>query len=243
MLDELLDEKGIVGLALKDSNFISILVLVILLLMSSLSWAVIVLKALQFRKANKQNQEFLLIFRKETSLNQIKESIPKFPFSTFAPMYRLAFEEMVRISQRIQRNSDQTVSGSMLPYISTQFERVMERAFNDQYALIEKRLNVLATISSAAPFIGLFGTVLGIIRSFQNIGTSGVTSLAAVAPGISEALIATAAGLLAAIPALMAYNHFRNSARKQANDMRDFSMELANRIEWIVHGQLTVARE
>ena len=243
MLDELLDDKGIVGLALKDSNFISILVLVILLLMSSLSWAVIVLKALQFRKANKQNQEFLQIFRKETSLNQIKESILKFPFSTFAPMYRLAFEEMVRISQRIQRNHDQTVSGSMLPYISTQFERVMERAFNDQYALIEKRLNVLATISSAAPFIGLFGTVLGIIRSFQNIGTSGVTSLAAVAPGISEALIATAAGLLAAIPALMAYNHFRNSARKQANDMRDFSMELANRIEWIVHGQLTVARE
>ena len=208
MLDELLDDKGIVGLALKDSNFISILVLVILLLMSSLSWAVIVLKALQFRKANKQNQEFLLIIRKETS-----------------------------------RNHDQTVSGSMLPYISTQFERVMERAFNDQYTLIEKRLNVLATISSAAPFIGLFGTVLGIIRSFQNIGTSGVTSLAAVAPGISEALIATAAGLLAAIPALMAYNHFRNSARKQANDMRDFSMELANRIEWIVHGQLTVARE
>ena len=243
MLDELLDDKGIVGLALKDSNFISILVLVILLLMSSLSWAIIVLKALQFRKANKQIQEFLLIFRKETSLNQIKESIAKFPFSTFAPMYRLAFEEMVRISQRIQRNPDQTVSGSMLPYISTQFERVMERAFNDQYALIEKRLNVLATISSAAPFIGLFGTVLGIIRSFQNIGTSGVTSLAAVAPGISEALIATAAGLLAAIPALMAYNHFRNSARKQANDMRDFSMELANRIEWIVHGQLTVARE
>ena len=101
MLDELLDDKGIVGLALKDSNFISILVLVILLLMSSLSWAVIVLKALQFRKTSKQNQEFLLIFRKETSLNQIKESIPKFPFSTFAPMYRLAFEEMVRVSQRI----------------------------------------------------------------------------------------------------------------------------------------------
>ena len=243
MLEELLDDKGIVGLALKDSNFISLLVLLILLLMSSLSWAIIVLKALQFRKAKKQNQQFLLLFRKETSLNQIKQSIGQFPHSTFAPMYRLAFEEMVRISQRIQRNSDQTVSGSMLPYISTQFERIMERAFNEQYALIERRLNILATISSAAPFIGLFGTVLGIIRSFQSIGTSGVTSLASVAPGISEALVATAAGLLAAIPALMAYNHFRNSVRKQANDMRDFSMELANRIEWIIHGQLTVARE
>lgn len=243
MLDQLLDEKSIVGLALKESNFISLFVLLLLLLMSSLSWAIIVLKTIQFRKADQQNQSFLVLFRNETSLNLIKESIGQFPHSTFAPMYRLAFEEVVRISQRIQRNSDQTVYDSMLPYVSTQFQRILERAFNNQYTVIEKRLNVLATISSSAPFIGLFGTVLGIINSFQNIGTSGVTSLAAVAPGISEALVATAAGLLAAIPALMAYNHFRNSARKLANDMRDFSMELANRIEWIVHGQLAVARE
>ena len=226
MLDELLDDKGIVGLALKDSNFISILVLVILLLMSSLSWAVIVLKALQFRKANKQNQEFLLIFRKETSLNQIKESIPKFPFSTFAPMYRLAFEEMVRVSQRIQRNPDQTVSGSMLPYISTQFERVMERAFNDQYALIEKRLNVLATISSAAPFIGLFGTVWGIMNSFTAIGISQNTSLAVVAPGIAEALFATALGLVAAIPSVLFFNKFNNMLESISNKLDVFSEEI-----------------
>ena len=142
MLKGLIDDKGIVGLALQESNFIGLLVLLILLLMSSLSWAVIVLKALQFRKAIKQNQKFLSLFRNETSLNQIKQAIGQFPKSTFAPMYRLAFEEMVRISQRIQRNPDQTVSGSMLPYISTQFERIMERSFNEQYNLIEKRLNI-----------------------------------------------------------------------------------------------------
>ena len=243
MLNQLLDEEGIVGLVIGGGNYVSLFVLLVLLLMSSLSWAIIVLKTLQFRKTDLENQSFLKLFRKETSLNQVKESIGRFPRSTFAPMYSLAFEEVVRISQRIQRNKEQTVSGSMLPYLSTQFQRILERAFNDQYAVIEKRLNVLATISSSAPFIGLFGTVLGIIDSFQSIGTSGVTSLAAVAPGISEALVATAAGLLAAIPALMAYNFFRNAARRQANDMRDFSMELANRIEWIVHGQLSVERD
>ena len=104
---------------------------------------------------------------------------------------------------------------------------------------IENRLNILATISSAAPFVGLFGTVLGIINSFQSIGTTGVTSLAAVAPGISEALVATAAGLLAAIPALMGYNYFRKSGSfTLTNTMRNYGMELTNRFEWIVHGRL-----
>ena len=210
MFEDLLDEKGIVGLALGGGNYISLLVLIVLLIMSSLSWAIIILKMFQFRKTNFQNKKFLVFFRKETSLNQVKESIINYPNSTFAPIYSLAFEEVVKISQRIQRNKEQTVSGSMLPYLSQQFQRILERAFNKQYQLIEKRLNILATISSSAPFIGLFGTVLGIIDSFQSIGTTGVTSIAAVAPGISEALIATAAGLLAAIPALMAYNLFRN---------------------------------
>ena len=124
------------------------------------------------------------------------------------------------------------------PHISTQLQRVIEQSINEKYSFIENRLNILATISSAAPFVGLFGTVLGIINSFQSIGTTGVTSLAAVAPGISEALVATAAGLLAAIPALMGYNYFRNQARTLTNTMRNYGMELTNRFEWIVHGRL-----
>ncbi len=243
MVEQLFGEKSIIGLVMQGDNLIGLFVLLVLLLMSSLSWAVIILKLLQFRKTRKQNDIFLELFRNETSLNEIKETSALYPYSAYARMFRISFEEVVRISQRIQRNSAQTVSTSMLPHISSQFQRILERAFNDQYAVIEKRLNLLATVSSSAPFIGLFGTVLGIIDSFQSIGTTGVTSLAAVAPGISEALVATAAGLLAAIPALMAYNYFRNQARLLANSMRDFSMELANRIEWIVHGQLIVARD
>ena len=115
---------------------------------------------------------------------------------------------------------------------------MIEKTINERHTFIENRLNVLATISSAAPFIGLFGTVLGIINSFQSIGTTGVTSLASVAPGISEALVATAAGLLAAIPALMAYNYFRNQSRLLTNTMRNFGMEITNRFEWIVNGRL-----
>ena len=141
--------------------------------------------------------------------------------------------------QRIQRSSpDISENNSMLPHLSIQLQRVIEQTINEKYSFIENRLNILATISSAAPFVGLFGTVLGIINSFQSIGTTGVTSLAAVAPGISEALVATAAGLMAAIPALMGYNYFRNQARVLTNTMRNYGMELTNRFEWIVHGRL-----
>ena len=115
---------------------------------------------------------------------------------------------------------------------------MLETGIEKQMSKISKGYTFLATVGSTAPFIGLFGTVLGIINSFQSIGTSGVTSLASVAPGISEALVATAAGLLAAIPALMAYNHFRNQARILTNTMRNYGMELTNRFEWIVHGRL-----
>ena len=143
------------------------------------------------------------------------------------------------MSQRIQRSTpDITENTSMLPHLSQQLQRVIEQTINERYAFIENRLSILATISSAAPFIGLFGTVLGIINSFQSIGTSGVTSLASVAPGISEALVATAAGLLAAIPALMAYNYFRNQTRILANTMRNYWMELTNSFDCIVHGPL-----
>ena len=114
----------------------------------------------------------------------------------------------------------------------------MERSYNERYAYSEHRLNILASVSGASPYIGLFGTVLGVIAAFQGIGISGITSLAAVAPGISEALIATAAGLLAAISALMAFNHYRNRVRNLGGQMRDFSLELTNRIEWVLYEQL-----
>ena len=238
MLTEWLGETSIVGMVLGGS-LIAKLVLLILALMSALSWAIIIIKALQYHNIRKEDKKFYQIYLNESSLNQIKKVSSEYLFSAFSFIFSATYQEAARMSQRIQRSSpDISESNSMLPYLSQQLQRVIEKAINERYSFIENRLNILATISSAAPFIGLFGTVLGIINSFQSIGTTGVTSLASVAPGISEALVATAAGLLAAIPALMAYNYFRNQARLLTNTMRNFGMEITNRFEWIVNGRL-----
>ena len=238
MLTEWLGETSIVGLVLGGS-FIAKLVLFILAIMSALSWAVIIIKTLQYFNIRKQDQKFYRVYLNESNLNQIKNISEDYPYSAFSFMFTATYKEAARMIQRIQRSStDISESNSMLPHLSTQLQRVIEQTINEKYSFIENRLNILATISSAAPFVGLFGTVLGIINSFQSIGTTGVTSLAAVAPGISEALVATAAGLLAAIPALMGYNYFRNQARVLTNNMRNYGMELTNRFEWIVHGRL-----
>ena len=238
MLTEWLGETSIVGLVLGGS-FIAKLVLLILAVMSALSWAVIIIKTLQYFSIRKQDQKFYRVYLNESNLNQIKNISEDYPYSAFSFMFTATYKEAARMIQRIQRSStDISESNSMLPHLSTQLQRVIEQTINEKYSFIENRLNILATISSAAPFVGLFGTVLGIINSFQSIGTTGVTSLAAVAPGISEALVATAAGLMAAIPALMGYNYFRNQARVLTNTMRNYGMELTNRFEWIVHGRL-----
>jgi len=238
MLTEWLGETSIVGMVLGGS-LIAKLVLFILALMSALSWAIIIIKALQYHNIRKEDQKFYQIYLNESSLNQIKKVSSEYLFSAFSFIFSATYQEAARMSQRIQRSSpDISESNSMLPYLSQQLQRVIEKAINERYSFIENRLNILATISSAAPFIGLFGTVLGIINSFQSIGTTGVTSLASVAPGISEALVATAAGLLAAIPALMSYNYFHNQARILTNTMRNFGMEITNRFEWIVNGRL-----
>jgi biopolymer transport protein TolQ len=238
MLTEWLGETSIVGMVLGGS-LIAKLVLLILALMSALSWAIIIIKALQYHNIRKEDQKFYQIYLNESSLNQIKKVSSEYLFSAFSFIFSATYQEAARMSQRIQRSSpDISESNSMLPYLSQQLQRVIEKAINERYSFIENRLNILATISSAAPFIGLFGTVLGIINSFQSIGTTGVTSLASVAPGISEALVATAAGLLAAIPALMSYNYFHNQARILTNTMRNFGMEITNRFEWIVNGRL-----
>jgi len=238
MLTEWLGETSIVGMVLGGS-IIAKLVLLILALMSALSWAIIIIKALQYYNIRKEDKKFYQIYLNESSLNQIKKVSSKYLFSAFSFMFSATYQEAARMSQRIQRSSSSIVeNNSMLPHLSVQLQRIIEKTINERHTFIENRLNVLATISSAAPFIGLFGTVLGIINSFQSIGTTGVTSLASVAPGISEALVATAAGLLAAIPALMAYNYFRNQSRLLTNTMRNFGMELTNRFEWIVNGRL-----
>ena len=166
MLTEWLGESSIIGMVLSGS-IIAKLVIFILALMSALSWAVILIKALQYYNIRKENQKFYQIYLNESSLNQIKKVSADFPYSAFASMYSATYQEVARMSQRIQLSApDITENTSMLPHLSQQLQRVIEQNINERYAFIENRLNILATVSSAAPFIGLFGTVLGIINSF-----------------------------------------------------------------------------
>ncbi|MBF0280341.1 MAG: MotA/TolQ/ExbB proton channel family protein [SAR324 cluster bacterium] len=230
----LFDEKGIVGLVLQGSG-ITYLVLITLLLMSSLSWAIIILKWIQFRRISGENDEFIQIFNKEAKLDQIYNLAQQFQHAPFARVFEVCYREITSFRDKVK--SQQTKyrsSKEILDRLNLRLSRTSDQCINQQYAMLNHRLNPLASVSSSAPFIGLFGTVLGIIDAFQGIGVSGVTSLAVVAPGISEALIATAAGLLAAIPALIAYNYFRSAARSQGEAMRNFSLELNNRMEWVV---------
>ncbi|MBF0238138.1 MAG: MotA/TolQ/ExbB proton channel family protein [SAR324 cluster bacterium] len=231
----LFQEKGILTMVLEGS-LMGQLVLVALMFMSSLSWAIIVLKWLQFRTVMRENEQFTGVFNARQGLESIYQQTKEFKISPLANLLRSAYWDWLQLRHKL---SESQVTTTLLPHLLdhsySRIERIIEQNIVIQQSWLDRRLSTLATISSASPFVGLFGTVLGIIDSFQDIGVTGVTSLAAVAPGMSEALVATAAGLLAAIPALIAYNHYKQQTRNQANQLRNFSMDLLSRIEWTIY--------
>ena len=195
-------------------------VLGLLVLMSALSWAVIVLKGLQFGWIALANRRFLRRFRQEPQLSRLLRWQVSARGAPLAHMFRASVQEL-------QAFGGQPTRAGALDNV----DRSMELQFNRQLIDLERWLPSLATTSSTAPFVGLFGTVLGIIDAFGSIGSVGVTSLAVVAPGISQALVATAAGLAVAVPALVAYNLFRQRLRKISGQMQNFALELRNRYQ------------
>ncbi len=209
-------------------NWFALVILLILMFMSALSWAIIVLKWLQLSRVRAQSAHFHHVFQRDAQLSRVQSLAQKLPLSPLARMFDVSYKEIENFRQSME-------GGGPVPdareRLMSNLIRTLERVYNLQNASLESRLPALATVSGAAPFIGLFGTVLGIIDAFRGIGLSGVTSLAIVAPGISEALVATAAGLLAAIPALVAYNVFRNRIRELNTSMKNFALELTNRLE------------
>ena len=200
---------------MKDSAFQLILqaglvvkgVLLILLFFSVVSWAIIFFKQRYFSKANKESEQFLRAYRSSRDSKSLFQATRNLMISPIANLFRAVYTD------EIQKGKSET-------------KRLLRRYEALESAKLEKYLNFLATTGSTTPFIGLFGTVWGIMNSFTNIGTSGAASLAVVAPGIAEALIATATGLAAAIPAVIAYNYYLSMARRMIIDMEDFSEEL-----------------
>ncbi len=197
------------------------LVMLTLLLFSIISWAIIILKSKQLNKARRYSYYFLDLFWKSRSLASIYSDSKGYESSPVAQIFRVGYEELTRLRK--------TRSDKMQGMKNVQ--RALRRASGAELTRISRALPFLATTGNTAPFIGLFGTVWGIMGSFHTIGQTGAANLASVAPGISEALVATAAGLAAAIPAVVAYNHFATRVRVIEAEMTNFSSDFLNIVE------------
>jgi biopolymer transport protein TolQ len=202
-------------------------VLGVLLLFSIISWALIVEKWWQFRRVRRQTLAFVKIFREGRRPSIVHSAARKYRDSPLAQLYGAAYAEISGIPDVVDHVIDDGEDG-LAPDRLDAVHRAMRRSAALEVAQLERYLPFLATTASATPFIGLFGTVWGIMSAFHGIGTQGSASLAVVAPGISEALIATAAGLAAAIPAVIGYNYFINRVRHWATEMDGFMLDLLN---------------
>ncbi len=207
-----------VGLSSTDFSIIKLFVradiivksVIIILIASSIySWAIIFDKYKLFKKINKSSEEFEEKFWKSKSAETFFNNLPVNVDDPMAKVFRNSMQSVIKT--RSKSNLDERLGGALQSNIEQQMN------------IIEKNYTFLATVGSTAPFIGLFGTVWGIMNSFQSIAISRNTSLAIVAPGIAEALFATALGLLAAIPAVIAYNKFSNDSKKYFQKLENFS--------------------
>jgi len=203
-----------------NSGPVAFAVLITLLIASVFSWTIMLSKWSTFRKAQIQSTRFIRAFRKSTRLSEIASVAEQFKPSPLVPVFTEIHDEYHR-----------QTGGRGMPRNPPAMERAAQTAASEALTSMEQRMTWLATIAAIAPFIGLFGTVMGIIDAFHGLGTAGAATLRAVAPGISEALITTAAGLVVAIPAVVGYNQLTARLREFASRMDDFGRELLNAIE------------
>tara|TARA_B100001094_G_C18104915_1_gene757844 strand:- start:537 stop:1370 length:834 start_codon:yes stop_codon:yes gene_type:complete len=211
-----------------ESGFVVFSVLLCLVFFSILSWALIISKYLYLRKMTRHSDVFLKNFWDSRSLNDLNSRLGEYPYSPVKEVFRSGYAELVRGSQMREQ------AGNSLLGIKAAMEnlgRSLTKASHTERKRLETYLPLLATIASSAPFIGLFGTVWGIMGAFEGIARSGSASLAAVAPGIAEALIATAFGLAAAIPAVMGYNLANSKIRGLMVFINGFQADFLNIVE------------
>ena len=218
--------SGVLELVL-NAGPVAKVVLAILLLFSIISWALIVEKWWQLRRVRRQTLGFVKVFREGRRPSMVHSAARKFRDSPLAQLYAAAYGEISGLPDVVDPVVDDGDDG-LPPERLDAVHRAMRRSAGLEIAQLERYLPFLATTASATPFIGLFGTVWGIMSSFHGISTQGSASLAVVAPGISEALIATAAGLAAAIPAVIGYNYFLNRVRHWATEMDGFILDMLN---------------
>jgi len=202
---------------IETSGLVAKAVLIILLIFSLGSWTIIFMKWGLFRRARAQSNRFMRMFRKSERLNDVAAVVEQFKPSPLVAVFEGAYDELRKQAS--------------FPIRVVSLQRATQIAASEELTRLESRLSWLATCGVVSPFIGLFGTVWGIIDAFHGLGTAGSATLRAVAPGISEALITTAAGLAAAIPAVIGYNVFMQNLREFGARMDDFGLELVNEVE------------
>jgi biopolymer transport protein TolQ len=212
---------GILGL-LSSAGPVAKIVVFILVLFSIVSWTIILLKLKQFGKTEKEGERFLRTVKDADSFKKLTSTYRENPDNVF---YRLILASYKEIASRQKENPG--FKPETIPIV----ENVLRIVMSEESEKLERRLSFLATTANTAPFIGLFGTVWGIMDSFREIGVRGTTSLAVVAPGISEALIATALGLATAIPAVLAYNYLLGRLKRINSKMENASMYIMNILE------------
>jgi biopolymer transport protein TolQ len=217
--------------AFAESGPVAKLILALLALLSLVSWAILLAKVVQFRRADAQSERFLEVFRRSSRFSEVNAQAGKLHASPLVGIFQAGYAE---IDAQIKHVRDMAPGAEGQDYRITSLpalERSLARAVSVEVQAISRWIPFLATTAASAPFIGLFGTVWGIMVAFSDIGASGSTSLVTVAPGIAEALVNTAAGLGAAIPALVGYNYFANRTRRLKARMDDFTLELLNLAE------------
>ncbi len=211
--------------SLSHAGAVELLVLATLLIFSAGSWGIIIFKKMQLARAARQTVQFLDVFRKSSRFSEVQAVCANVAASPLVGLFQAGYAEL---------NAQLRTAGDTKPGVAAArptlrsleaVDRALLRASTAEISKLEQRMTFLATTASISPYIGLFGTVWGIMMSFQSIAAQGSTSLGVVAPGISQALIATAAGLFAAIPAVYFYNDILSNVKKFSNEMDDFSME------------------
>ena len=202
------------------------LVLLVLLVFSVFSWAIIIYKAMLLRKIEKETTSFYDLFWEKRQFTQIAGRAGSYRHTPLAPLFTAVYNELA-VMMKPQSEGRAVAGADGLE----RMERILRKTGAVQQGKMEQAVSFLATAGNTAPFIGLFGTVWGIMSSFQDIGARGAANLAVVAPGISEALVATAMGLVVAIPAVVGYNHITTRIQRIATEMENFSTDLLNIVE------------
>ncbi len=207
------------------------IVLIILLIFSAVSWGIILSKFWRLARSTRQSSTFIEIFRKSSKFSEVQAVCRTLAESPLVGLFQSGYTELnaqLRAGGHAEAGKPSPTGARPTLKSLDAVDRALLRATTVEMTKLERWLPFLATTASITPFIGLFGTVWGIMSSFQRIGAQGSSSLAAVGPGIAEALVATAAGLFAAIPAVYFYNHFTNRVKHIGGDMDDFALEFLN---------------